>query len=1543
MYRFFTFFVLIALFNVSVFSQNFNVSEVDATNFPRVKATFSAFDFQGKPYTNLTANDFTVRDNGFLINPALVNIECTIDAPYNVVIVIDKSSSMKDEVEGEIKWNWAKEGVVEFVNNIPLGDSSRMALTSFAGRADILCNFTQSKKEILDSLNKIPDIYGSTNFNVAFLDPVAGAINMLKNQNPNYKRAIVFLSDGEHSNLNGSFQFDVVTKLLREYNIQVFAITLLSKKNSDLETMAKRTGGYYDFVNSKTQLKDLYKNFASQLQTRQLCNLTWQNPDICDDFGKYRNASIRFNTLGITANKIYQAPDYSIVSVESDNSMYDFGNPEIGNYEEREVIITPRIKNFTAKNIKIVPDDYFEIIDWGDGIGNLPNYDFIMPVDVPRTLKVRFTPQVAKKFRRATLIFEGEPCPKEVVLIGGYHKIDITKPAQNDFASQCDELDIVWNGNEPEALLDLFYSIDNGVNWDTIATGITGYSYKWKSPVASDDFRIKVQSTPRFEYDFAHSFGGVEDDIVTSLCVTNNGLYHFVTGYFSGELNIGGTKLISKGKEDIFLAKFDNEGNFIWAKSAGSLNFNDRAYGIVSDHNGYVYITGVAYDGIAFDNSSPQLSKSNVPYFFVAKYNPSGQYVNSRFIGATNEYYDFLTSGIKIGFEYLLGSQPKIMVEGLYTGEYTEYNLNVYLPMTLTESSFTVAMNTNLELTEMYMGKKNWDYTSKDANYNSESFYKTDSFVSNFKIDIFDLTSKGKNDFWISKNSKVAQSIDISGKFSLMKQEPNLTNNKHNFGEVVYGDSVTSKLIKRLYNPYKVPIEITGYEFRSADGTDYYLDYNLTTDITGRKINPYDSIDLEIEFKPNYTGPRNAWLDIKSSCSDNVKLELFGIGVCGGSSLALYDFGNQNLKKPRKDTIECAFQNVSNVKLIIEPLVRGLNFSDFILEIPDKYEVYNGKIVVEAGQCIDLIITFNPTAIGDRAANVNFNVQKPCKNSIMELRGVGISADVSISSYDWGERRVNGIYPTKLQITNNSNGKEIIDSIKFVDPIYDNFFNININKGDYPKSIDANSTIEIDIDYAPTLEQVDFAEVYCYINSRVDPIKAKLDGVGILPKMIAKWDCGTEINIGDSTISTLTIENPSQSAVLKINEINFENAMEEFRFINPNDILSRIVDKGETINIPVMYKPKANSTNSNVINIYADDYDGKFTEEWKLSKVDANCDGVQLVYDNMDFGSTVICSNNQSNLIIKNTSKTKEVTLFLSQATFSKNSDLFKLENLSDIVVTGGKEVTIPISFQSKELGDFTAKLSIPNSANFNVELEIKASAINYIPTSDLKSANFNVADIFNYSIDLKLPQLESGNIDNVKLVIKFDPFVIQYKENSLKSTLNNWNWTAKYLGNGELEITGNGILNDNQTIKAFTIDFVVLLNDKHKTDISATTIFDCAEFDYDLSVINSNLVCFNDNRIVLKMSGSQFTLKDITPNPIIESTKIEFGVGFEVNVKIDILDMKGELIETLINYILPPGYFEAILNTAKTRSGFYFVKMTAGPYSEIKKILIVK
>ncbi|HRP01635.1 MAG TPA: VWA domain-containing protein [Candidatus Kapabacteria bacterium] len=1521
------------------------MSEVDASKFPIVSANFSAFDFSQKQYQNLTSNDFTVVDNGIKLPASLVSLECTKDAPYNIVIVIDKSSSMKEEVDGQVKWDWAKEGVETFMNNIPIGDSSRMALTLFSGNASIACNFTKYKKEILDSLNKLQgsDIYGSTNFNVAFLDNFAGAINLLKKQNPNYKRAIIFLSDGEHENSNGPFQLNTVSNLLREFNIQLFAITLLSTKSNDLDLLAQRTGGYYDFVSSKSQLNGLYTNFANQLQLRQICKLVWQNPDVCGEHSLYRSASIRFNILGITVNKTYTAPQTSIVYIESDQSLYDFGNPDIGKYEEREIVVTPRIKNFTAKNIKIVPKDYFEIIDWGDGIGNQPNYDFIMPVNVPRKIKVRFTPQIVKKYRKAALILEGEPCPKEIQLVGGYHRVTITKPTQGEFLSQCDSVNIVWQGNESDALLDLSYSSDNGTTWKSIIKKYQGYSYKWKSPVVGNNIKVKVESTPGYEYDFANSYGGTNDDITTSLCVTENGLYHYVTGYFSGEFTIGSTKLVSKGKEDIFLAKFDNEGNLIWAQSAGSMEFDDRAYGVVTDYDGNVYLTGVTYDGVQFDNFSPALEVQKIPYLFVTKFNAYGKYLNSRFLGATPEYKNLQMAGYKIGFEYKLGELPKIMVEGTYKGEYMDYNLNVYLPLSLIDTVFSFAMTPDLEITEMYAAAKNWTYTTKEANYISEAFYETDNFSGSLKIDRFNLNSKGKNDFWISKYSKIAQSVDISAAFSIVKQEPKFINNIYVFGDVVYGDSVAHTLTKTIYNPFAVPVEITGYKFGAIADSDVKNDYTLLTDIIGKKINPNDSIDLQIAFKPNYTGPRNAWLDISSSCGSDIRLEIKGNGVCGGTSLPIYDFGDQNLKKAKKDTIKCAFKNISNVKLVVSPLVRGTNFSDYTLEIPDYYTVYNGKITVNPNECLDIIVTFNPKELGAREAYINFNVENPCKNSMMDLAGVGISSDISITSYDWSERRVKGNYPAQIQIKNNSEGIERIDSIKFADANYSKYFDLKINPNDYPINIDANSIINIDVQYNPILEQIDSADIYCYIASRAEPLVAKLNGIGILPKLITNWTCGKEINIGDSTIATLTLENPSKSSILQINEIKFENIIEEFTFINPNDVLARTLNKEEKITIPVMFKPKANSPNTNNIFIYADDYDGQFKEQWKLTKVNTSCDGLQIEFNNIDFGNVILCSNNATNIILKNNSKSKDVTLYLDNAIFSQNSDIFKLNIAGNLQLNAGAEIILPISMLASKLETFTSVLSIPNSANYAIEINISGSSKNYVPSTTLKSAEYSVADIFSYPIDLDIPQLKSGEINNVKLILNYDPYVIKYMDNSIKSSLANWMWTTNYLSNGNLEINGSGKINDNQKIQSFSLDFMVLLNDKHKTDITVKADYDCQIFDYDLSVITSSKLCFNDNRIIVKNGQANFALKDISPNPIVENTNIEFGLGFEVDVQIDIFNSNGEKIESLVNNTLPSGYYETLLDTRNLSNGIYFVKMVAGPFKETKKIIILK
>ncbi len=88
----------------------------------------------------------------------------------------------------------------------------------------------------------------------------------------------------------------------------------------------------------------------------------------------------------------------------------------------------------------------------------------------------------------------------------------------------------------------------------------------------------------------------------------------YVTGAFFGTAYFTETdSLVSTGNFDIFIAKYDNDGNFIWVKQAYSAGGNqDKGTGIVTDSDGNVYVTGywgddmgdtLFYDGTAILNA----------------------------------------------------------------------------------------------------------------------------------------------------------------------------------------------------------------------------------------------------------------------------------------------------------------------------------------------------------------------------------------------------------------------------------------------------------------------------------------------------------------------------------------------------------------------------------------------------------------------------------------------------------------------------------------------------------------------------------------------------------------------------------------------------------------------------------------------------------------------------------------------------------------------------------------------------------------------------
>lgn len=135
--------------------------------------------------------------------------------------------------------------------------------------------------------------------------------------------------------------------------------------------------------------------------------------------------------------------------------------------------------------------------------------------------------------------------------------------------------------------------------------------------------------------------GGTNDDVGRSISTDVNGNV-FVTGYFkSPSLTIGTTTLMnvgtSTGSLNIFVLKYDSNGNFLWAKGAGE-NDSEIANSIITDANGNAYVTG-HFNSSSISFGANTLIKTGSAYYsdiFVVKYDSNGNDLWAKGVGGTD-------------------------------------------------------------------------------------------------------------------------------------------------------------------------------------------------------------------------------------------------------------------------------------------------------------------------------------------------------------------------------------------------------------------------------------------------------------------------------------------------------------------------------------------------------------------------------------------------------------------------------------------------------------------------------------------------------------------------------------------------------------------------------------------------------------------------------------------------------------------------------------------------------------------------------------------
>jgi len=87
----------------------------------------------------------------------------------------------------------------------------------------------------------------------------------------------------------------------------------------------------------------------------------------------------------------------------------------------------------------------------------------------------------------------------------------------------------------------------------------------------------------------------------------------------------------------------------------------------------------------------------------------------------------------------------------------------------------------------------------------------------------------------------------------------------------------------------------------------------------------------------------------------------------------------------------------------------------------------------------------------------------------------------------------------------------------------------------------------------------------------------------------------------------------------------------------------------------------------------------------------------------------------------------------------------------------------------------------------------------------------------------------------------------------------------------------------------------------------------------------------------------SKYNLKQNYPNPFNPSTKIKFDLPKPETVKIEIYNIIGQKIETLLNKSMPAGYHEVTFDGQNLSSGIYLYRIEAGEWQDVKKMVYLK
>jgi len=195
---------------------------------------------------------------------------------------------------------------------------------------------------------------------------------------------------------------------------------------------------------------------------------------------------------------------------------------------------------------------------------------------------------------------------------------------------------------------------------------------------------------------------------------------------------------------------------------------------------------------------------------------------------------------------------------------------------------------------------------------------------------------------------------------------------------------------------------------------------------------------------------------------------------------------------------------------------------------------------------------------------------------------------------------------------------------------------------------------------------------------------------------------------------------------------------------------------------------------------------------------------------------------------------------------------------------------------------------------------------VGWINTGEWMKYTVNIAQAGSYNIDVRYASNQAGG----KFVFRIDGNIVSPIE--------------------DVPVTGGW-----QNWQTMTLQNITLPAGKHLLQIQFLS-----------PGFNLNYYVFNQNPDEVKSDPKHnytFKLNQNYPNPFNPNTEIKYSIPSKSMVTLKIYNILGKEIETLVNETKDAGEYSINFNSKNLTSGIYFYRITAGRYSAIKKMMLLK